>query len=963
MSSEVWKWLVAKTSGRQGYSDLWLPLWMHLRDTAGIMDMLCRHWLPESALSAIVLQKGKGSSYEAVDFENQEEKLHAVIQLGQFLGGVHDLGKATPSFQSVILTSVEGIRPILENFGLPVAGLKSFPDRAESPHAFAGEAVLLHYKYPEEITCIIGAHHGKPHDRKPNWAKEQLSSCFTHVNYYGIQTEEQWKALRRHFIDAAMELAGYASPDDILRPSMPAQMLLTGLLIMADWIASNTNYFPLVSIDENGSDADYPSRVENAWDKLRLPDVWSPTYFVMSSENFKDRFGFLPNAVQQAMINTVCNAHHPGILILEAQMGVGKTEAALAVADILASRNGCGGLYFGLPTQSTANGIFPRIEHWAASEADQEDALFAVRLAHNAAMLNENYQNLFNGRAVTEEDAQASDQGLMVHSWFGGRKQALLANFVIGTVDQLLLSALKQKHVMLRHLGLAGKVVIVDECHAYDAYMNQYLEMALTWLGTYGVPVIILSATLPYARRAKLMDAYVLGRQTASTICGEKAIQSPSSDAHWRTSRDYPLLTWSDGNEIFQTAIPRTSSSLSVDIQRIGDDALIGKLQFALSDGGCAGVIVNTVRRAQEMADRVKSGFPEATVILFHAGFTLEQRAEIESNLLDQVGKNSTPQDRNHLVVIGTQVLEQSLDIDFDVLVTDMCPMDLLLQRIGRLHRHQRERPGRLQQAVCLVMGADPEQMLEPGAVAVYGAYLLLRTRAFLPEHLVLPDDIPQYVQDVYDENIPTGAGKASDYHGRKNRQESNESAESEEEKAKKIYETKIKEKEKHARYFRLKSPECSRKKKNTLYSLLDTTVPVTDIKAEASVRDGDDAIEVILLKEAGDGSIRSIGKNKHVFQADCLPSDEECRRILRQKIRLPTLFSYFYLADKIIDELERRGKAKVPVWLQSNWLKGELFLFLDNAGTTCLSGYTIHYTDELGLQVKKEDADGRESI
>lgn len=99
------------------------------------------------------------------------------------------------------------------------------------------------------------------------------------------------------------------------------------------------------------------------------------------------------------------------------------------------------------------------------------------------------------------------------------------------------------------------------------------------------------------------------------------------------------------------------------------------------------------------------------------------------------------------------------------------------------------------------------------------------------------------------------------------------------------------------------------------------------------------------------------------MFFKRSLPSDEECRRILRQKIRLPTLFSYFYLADKIIDELERRGKAKVPVWLQSNWLKGELFLFLDNAGTTCLSGYTIHYTDELGLQVKKEDADGRESI
>ena len=129
---------------------------------------------------------------------------------------------------------------------------------------------------------------------------------------------------------------------------------------------------------------------------------------------------------------------------------------------------------------------------------------------------------------------------MQVHQWFRGSKQALLACFVIGTVDQLLMAALKQKHVMLRHLGLAGKVVIIDECHAYDAYMNCYLDRALEWLGWYRVPVILLSATLPARRRAELVEAYQQKRTSAP-------------DAPWKTSCGYPLLTWTDGEEVRQT--------------------------------------------------------------------------------------------------------------------------------------------------------------------------------------------------------------------------------------------------------------------------------------------------------------------------------------------------------------------------------------------------------------------------
>lgn len=563
-----------------------------------------------------------------------------------------------------------------------------------------------------------GAHHGKPQSCAA--VDDQLEGWES--NYYPKGQKKVWEDFWTELLMTVLQDCGFDDTAELDDLNPQEEVLLTGLLIMADWIASNTEYFPLIPVEELGSMEDYPARVDRAWEKLALPFPWEAQPGIADPQEFAVRFGFAPNAVQRAVLEAVDTAAEPGILILEAQMGVGKTEAALAAAEVMASRFGLGGVFFGLPTQATANGIFPRLLGWADTQSE-ETLPQAIKLAHGMAELNECYLRL-QGRGVQlEEDAQEAHQ-VQVHQWFRGNKQALLANFVIGTVDQLLLAALAQKHVMLRHLGLAGKVVIIDECHAYDTYMNCYLDRALEWLGWYKVPVILLSATLPARRRAELVEAYQQ----------KKAVP----DAPWKTSCGYPLLTWTDGAEVKQTAIPPDAPGKTVQLTTLTEPELPALLRRKLAEGGCAGVIVNTVKKAQKIAQLLRESLPDKEVQLFHAQFLMPDRAARENQLMARIGKGSEPERRNDLIVVGTQVMEQSLDIDLDVLVTELCPMDLLLQRIGRLHRHRRSRPAPLQQACCAVLDTG-ENAFDAGSEAVYGQWLLWRTRKFLPRSIRLP--------------------------------------------------------------------------------------------------------------------------------------------------------------------------------------------------------------------------------
>lgn len=896
---------VAK-SDRESGND-WLPFWMHSFDTAGIMEKLAQKRLPESISDYLCAECGG------------REKLFSTLK---FCALVHDIGKVTVVFQSRIRDAVE-FSPSAEYVDLPKSG--SFERISETPHALASEAILLKFGCLRGIASIAGAHHGKPTALTADVCNQIEGGYKNPDNFYGrgMKYKSLFDSLWKEWLDYSLESAGFSDLSALPDISVPAQVVISGMLITADWIASNTTYFPLISADEQGQFSDYPERTEAAWNKIHFTDIWNSTArFGLDDEAFKERFGFLPNPTQADIISTATDAESSGIYIIEAPMGLGKTEAALALSEILAARAGAGGMFFGMPTQATSNGIFPRLEKWAGGLAEDEQTLLAIKLAHGNAALNEDYRELFTGHSNLNIE---SDSGLIVHDWFSGRKQTLLSDFVIGTVDQLLMAALKQKHVMLKHFGLSGKVVVVDECHAYDAYMSKYLDMAIQWLGIYKVPVIILSATLPAKRRAELVEAYV-GR-------GLKCI-----DDAWKSSLAYPLLTYTENNTVKQKALAFDGENKEVSVRRIIRDEVAATAGYAVERGGCVGVIVNTVRKAQEIAAELQSAFPKAEVIIMHAQFIMTDRAKREEQILKRVGKHSTPESRRGLIIVGTQVLEQSLDLDFDLMITELCPMDLLLQRTGRLHRHNRVRPQGLETACCFVLD-ETDDSFDSGSAAIYGEWLLMRTRALLPNKLTIPSDIPLLVQRVYDENDDRMLGELT---------EGMESAQEE-------YVKKTKKKERNACNWLIGKP--SERKGKSLDGWLDNAIGLSSEQAgERAVRDGDPSIDVIALMRDAEGQIHTVSDEcERVIPADRPPSREEALLIARQKLRLPGFFGRRWNIDSTITQLESETKSNFSAWQDSALLKEELVLLFDNELNAVLGEVRLHYDIKTGLTYEKE--------
>jgi len=913
----------------------WLPLEQHLIDTAGISECLYNEYIGEGMRREIELGL---SSPEKVE------------QLVWFLGAVHDIGKATPAFQ--IKSSGFGKNELdislLEN--LERAGYKgisslTLESPSATPHNLVSQELLRAYGVSDEIAIIIGGHHGKTVDSLFNTSDSILVSY--DVNIFQSEDNDsriykEWQKAQQSIFDLALQESGLSDVREFPKISKSVQVLLLGLLIMADWIASNEEYFPLVEFGEK-ADFNQEDRLERAFAKWQKTPLWNMGMGLDSDDHFLRRFGFQPNEIQKKLLWVISHAEEPGLVILEAPMGRGKTEAALAGAEILAKRFGRSGVYFGLPTQATSNGMFQRIREWLDSIAKEDGVDKSIRLSHSKAYFNDNFRSLAN---CVDKDSESGN--VIINEWFSGRKTAVLDDFVVGTVDSFLMTSLKTKHLALRHLGFARKVVIIDEVHAYDAYMNEYLKESIEWMGAYRVPVIILSATLPTKKRIELTQAYISGRKSSlvNTPSVNKAAEpvEDRTDAVERRRRErllreerkkrissieYPLITYTDGMEVDQFADFNKAEHKEICIRTITEDSLISVVENLIEDGGNIGIIVNTVKRAQEYGRIIAERLGEDLVEVLHSGFTANERIRKEADLLTKIGKNADRSQRS--ITIGTQVIEQSLDIDFDVLISDLCPVDLLLQRIGRLHRHNIERPAKHVYPTAYVVdcGKGSDQNFESGSAAVYGEYLLARTREVLTDKINIPSDISTLVQAVYNYDISSIADKY-----------------------KKDHLNKISCKESRAKNYRIDSPGSSdiMQKKTLLGWTSNRIVMDTEERCYAQVRDITDSIEVVVLKEV-DGGYGVIGSDKDI--SGYILEASVAREIAKNTIILPQVFSYEI--DKNIEELERYCLKNLTEWRQSPWLSGALGIVLNSNNEFKLGKYIIHYDEKYGVSYRKE--------
>lgn len=418
-------------------------------------------------------------------------------------------------------------------------------------------------------------------------------------------------------------------------------------------------------------------------------------------------------------------------------MGEGKTEAALALVDGWIGGKAGRGCYIAMPTQATANAMFDRFRCDYLSKRFP-DQYVDLQLLHGHACLSAAFQQLRRLPRVSDQDDGPSLDGgaIVAGEWFGFRKRGLLGPFGVGTVDQALLSAMQASHSFVRLFGLAGKAIIFDEVHAFDTYTSTLLDRLLSWLVTLGCPVVLLSATLPPSRRRALLRAYAGECVEEPEIPYPRLLRVTGASAevrHWASETKRVEMGWLDRDP----------------------EALASYLNGALQNGGCAAVICNTVGAAQKTFRALQEGLDDGVELdLFHARFPFSERDRREKRAISRFGKRGDRPRR--AVLVATQVIEQSLDLDFDVMVSEVAPVDLLLQRSGRMHRHLRERPAGLEEPRLILIAPEIGENGVPvfgNGSLIYGDYLLLRTWLALRDRdgFSVPEDVEGLICQVYE--------------------------------------------------------------------------------------------------------------------------------------------------------------------------------------------------------------------
>jgi CRISPR-associated endonuclease/helicase Cas3 len=636
----------------------------------------------------------------------------------------HDIGKICPGFQ--LKCPQWEFYNIIKN--------QIYHNGLETNHSIVSQA---HIQYSEahrlsrlsNLWCISTAGH---HGTYPNGFNRLDSD--TAMNDGGSKLFAPFREeLLTHLVNSFGPL-----PTESAKNELERVHLLTGFTIFADWIGSNTDWFPF------DTDVD-PATVQEITRGVlqQLGYLTKPRLSLSFSDLFQspqEGPRLEPRGIQSALLAT---ADTPGLYIVEAPMGMGKTEAALAAAYKRWTEGPERGIYFALPTQLTSERIHERIHSFLTNAIESYST---QSLIHGNAWLNESRNRLL---AAKDDDVDRNDTDEALR-WFSSTRRQLLAPFGTGTIDQALLAVLPAKFAALRYLALAGKVVVIDEVHSYDPYMSALIDRLIRYLLKSGSTVIILSATLTAKRRSELVEA-----------AGAKEETTPSS---------YPLITKvSTGFNIAEhISLPATVPAKQVNLihhhlTQESSNAYWQKIADQIVAGANVVVIRNSVALAQETYRLLKSfiseTIPNDCSGLLHSRFPQFLRNENETKWVTKLGKEESQRPSGSFLV-STQIVEQSVDIDSDLLITDLAPTDLILQRIGRLHRHERTtpRPGGCETPTCHILHPCKDWMQDAKVVAkalaphhhIYPPFKLWQASEYLQNKnlMMLPDEIRTIIEE-----------------------------------------------------------------------------------------------------------------------------------------------------------------------------------------------------------------------
>ncbi|TCO62883.1 CRISPR-associated helicase Cas3' [Actinocrispum wychmicini] len=657
------------------------------------------------------------------------------------LCGLHDLGKYTPGFQAL---KVDLAR---DRFGTPAATdlqavrkQSGLGRRVDTPHglvtAMHVQDLLLSWDVPfdtaEFLAAALGGHHGHfPDGSAVRQARRE-------INNHGRAT---WQGWRDGLVGDVVRLRGLPDPSTLawrdVHVSVSAAVGLAALTTISDWIASDVSSFEFADAPDL---AYYPEvarmRAAAAVSRLKLRS-WEP-----ASDSFA---GLFPSAeppfpVQTAVEQAVAGRREPTLVMVEAPTGEGKSKAALQAAAALVRNGGLSGVYVAMPTQATSNQMLRELEQLLNEHGDD----LPVQLIHS------NAKEYLEERAATPTHVGVDDPGdsdVAAQEWFT-RKKNLLATMGVGTVDQVLKAVIRSGHVFVRLTAMTNKVIVIDEIHAYQAYMSVLLDRLLAWLGRLGVSVVLLSATLPAGRRRDLVAAWQSG---VLRCLPREAPALPPSTA-------YPRVTVATTGtpDVVPAKLSTLNSSRPVTMVRKADEEITEWAFARVEGGGCAAIMHNLVRRAvatHAALEKEINALPEAVrpqLFLITGRTAAGERRRIEGELRTAFGTGGT---RPRAIVVSTQVLEQGLDLDFDALLTDLAPMDWVIQRAGRLHRHRRDASrGEAALAIAGVVDTDAGPRFPQYVDRVYAPMMLLRTWALLRDRkeVSLPGEVPALVDAVY---------------------------------------------------------------------------------------------------------------------------------------------------------------------------------------------------------------------